>query len=115
MKKLKIPARANSGAMQFGSDWPGVFMRGDDALFQAAFLEELTRKIENGEEVHQFDLLRLQQLTNSLQACGYRKDMTVQKMRHIEECFIEQQLSPEDQKIKAEIEAALARDMREEE
>jgi hypothetical protein len=27
-----LPHRVESGPMQFGDDWPGVFFRGDDAL-----------------------------------------------------------------------------------
>lgn len=41
---LEVPAlasgeRPESGPMQFGNDWPGVFIRGDHALFFAATLD----------------------------------------------------------------------------
>lgn len=36
---VKVPAlesgRPETGPMQFGDDWPGVFIRGDNALFDA--------------------------------------------------------------------------------
>lgn len=31
--------RAETGQMQFGDDWPGVFIRGDNALYYAMQLE----------------------------------------------------------------------------
>lgn len=43
----KLPAldeRPETGPMQFGDDWPGVFIRGDNALFFAQAVEQaLTR------------------------------------------------------------------------
>lgn len=32
--------RPESGPMQFGADWPGVFFRGDEALAKATILRE---------------------------------------------------------------------------
>jgi hypothetical protein len=39
----KLPAqesRVETGPMQFGDDWPGVFIRGDEALFMAQHIEQ---------------------------------------------------------------------------
>lgn len=40
----KVPAlpngRPETGVMQFGEDWPGVFIRGDNALFDAMALRQ---------------------------------------------------------------------------
>lgn len=33
--------RIHTGAVQFGDDWPGVFIRGDNALYYAKILKEL--------------------------------------------------------------------------
>ena len=33
-----LPARPESGPMQFGNDWPGIFIRGDNALYYAHIL-----------------------------------------------------------------------------
>jgi len=38
----KFPAeatRVESGPIQFGDDWPGVFIRGDNALFFASYID----------------------------------------------------------------------------
>lgn len=40
----KLPSvehRVESGPVQFGDDWPGVFIRGDDAIFFARHLRTL--------------------------------------------------------------------------
>lgn len=45
MKKIqKLPApasaaRVETGAVQFGDDWPGLFIRGDDCMVLAATIE----------------------------------------------------------------------------
>lgn len=36
--KPELPERPESGPMQFGDDWPGLFLRGDEALFAAQAL-----------------------------------------------------------------------------
>lgn len=33
--------RMGTGAVQFGDDWPGVFIRGDNALYYAKLLNDL--------------------------------------------------------------------------
>jgi hypothetical protein len=44
MTILLLPEQENrveSGAVQFGNDWPGVFIRGDNALFYAMALKRV--------------------------------------------------------------------------
>lgn len=38
------PKRVETGPMQFGTDWPGVFIRGDNALYFAHILELILEK-----------------------------------------------------------------------
>jgi len=38
--------RAETGAMKFGHDWPGVFLRGDDAVPMSMYLGELLDAID---------------------------------------------------------------------
>lgn len=35
--------RVETGPVQFGNDWPGVFIRGDACLFLASTIEELIK------------------------------------------------------------------------
>lgn len=37
----KQEERVESGPIQFGNDWPGVFLRGDNALFYAMALKKM--------------------------------------------------------------------------
>jgi hypothetical protein len=69
-KILRLPAhepRVESGVLQFGDDWPGVFVRGDDALVFAAALRETAQHIPASERVL---LSQLAGLANILQACS---------------------------------------------
>jgi len=48
MKLQKIPldgAQPGTGPMQFGDDWPGVFIRGDDAIGYASALRRAVEKL----------------------------------------------------------------------
>jgi hypothetical protein len=38
-----VEVRVETGPAQFGDDWPGVFLRGDDAMNFAAHLELLLK------------------------------------------------------------------------
>jgi hypothetical protein len=40
--------RVPSGAVQFGSDWPGLFLRGDHALKVAMCVRHLQKELGNG-------------------------------------------------------------------
>ena len=39
--------RPETGAMQFGDDWPGVFIRGDDAMHYAMSLRAFLNGYDN--------------------------------------------------------------------
>lgn len=38
-----MTARVETGPTQFGNDWPGLFIRGDDALALAMYLRDVLR------------------------------------------------------------------------
>lgn len=38
--------RIETGALQIGDDWPGLFVRGDDAFFLARMIRSLTALLE---------------------------------------------------------------------
>lgn len=40
-----LESRPETGPMQFGDDWPGVFIRGDNALFGALMLEQILKYV----------------------------------------------------------------------
>ena len=45
MKKIRVilaeDVRVETGAIQFGDDWPGLFVRGDDAIFLAIAIDKI--------------------------------------------------------------------------
>lgn len=43
MQQIDFPARLSTGVLKVGKDWPGVFIRGDEAL---GFERDITRCIE---------------------------------------------------------------------
>lgn len=42
--------RAETGPMQFGDDWPGVFVRGDNAMYYATILRQIVDNPEMAKE-----------------------------------------------------------------
>ena len=58
--------RIETGPLQFGKDWPGIFIRGDHALYYAMKLEELL----NGDEtLDPIDTITIQGLLDLLRSC----------------------------------------------
>jgi hypothetical protein len=54
--RTQIPLPGSSGqtptgAMQFQQDWPGLFIRGDDAIFIAASIRELESRLAGNDDV----------------------------------------------------------------
>ncbi len=71
--KLPLPkdmSRMESGVIQFGDDWPGIFVRGDDALYTAINLSEVTKLIEKQNSLLSVNLTNFAEL---LFACDIRK------------------------------------------
>lgn len=40
-----VEERVETGSVQFGDDWPGIFIRGDNAAWYAMNLQEIVKKI----------------------------------------------------------------------
>lgn len=43
--------RARTGAMQFQDDWPGLFIRGDDAIVLLSAIEQLAERLADSKDV----------------------------------------------------------------
>lgn len=68
--------RVETGPVQFNEDWPGVFIRGDNALWMAVQLEQYIKCVENdktpdwsatSEVKYLLQLLRGAHISNSIQ------------------------------------------------
>jgi hypothetical protein len=74
--------RAETGPMKFGDDWPGVFIRGDNAFFFLKVCEALTAANPVAEK-------GLEGLKELLAASQQKADMKVTKMKSFNECVEE--------------------------
>lgn len=72
-------ARVETGPKQFGGDWPGVFIRGDDALCFAASIRRLLKSKELDEAfiMENADCLgSLNELSELLRSCAVKRQTT---------------------------------------
>ncbi len=74
--------RPETGPMQFGDDWPGVFIRGDNAAAHAMLL----RRVIDGEQVHPLEVAHLRSLLRALQHSNVLDPMAKAKLRPYAEC-----------------------------
>ena len=58
--------RPETGPLQFGEDWPGVFIRGDNALFFAKALRRTIGRMDDG----WLDKMMMQGLADTLESCS---------------------------------------------
>lgn len=66
--------RMESGTVQFGDDWPGIFLRGDNAMGIAILLEGIAEMLPNLDPV---SAEHLRSTARSLMACDSRKHNSV--------------------------------------
>jgi len=69
--------RPETGVMRFPGDWPGIFIRGDDALEMAISLEHIADNRHNST----FNRTRLLCLARLLGSCAERRNLNVQRAR----------------------------------
>lgn len=74
MDVTKVPplpsgSRPETGPMQFGDDWPGVFIRGDNALYDAHVLAAAITKLP---EEMWLERSVLEGLVSTLRSCAVR-------------------------------------------
>ena len=64
-----IAGRVESGPLQINDDWPGFFIRGDNAGWYEMILNQSIHAIENKESVPRTNLTILKNLANNLNSC----------------------------------------------
>jgi hypothetical protein len=75
-RHLPQPERPESGPMQFGDDWPGVFLRGDFAGPMSWMLDSVLRKGEGASKMHE---LHLRAFVSVLGSCILNAEVRVPK------------------------------------
>jgi hypothetical protein len=63
IRKLKgYTQRVETGPVQFGDDWPGLFIRGDNCIYLGVVLEELLHNDKTLPTAHSIYLKQLHQI-----------------------------------------------------
>ena len=70
--------RPETGPMQFGDDWPGVFIRGDNANYYGFQLDMMLTEHEN-RDGDPMRMMNLRYLARLLQSCDVRRNPDVQR------------------------------------
>lgn len=82
--------RVQTGIMQFGDDFPGVFIRGDHAAYYTLVITDLLAKLNNGKSLAAFDPIALTLHANNLiniLGCSHGEAPTViQVLKPLTEC-----------------------------
>jgi hypothetical protein len=68
-----VRPRVESGAVQFDDDWPGVFIRGDEACYFAHLLGMWKQCVERGEPMPGLYAMQLDRLAELLDECNMTK------------------------------------------
>lgn len=76
-------SRPESGSMQFGDDWPGVFIRGDNALWMVQTLDVVLR---NNDYLPAFRV-QLQHMRTLLAECRDSPGQEVTLLKPFFECL----------------------------
>lgn len=85
-----MQTRPESGPMQFGDDWTGVFLRGDCAGPFAMSLRSLLLMMEKGVEPHPITVEMIRNLARALEYADERGNYPgaqVQKLKPWKECL----------------------------
>lgn len=61
--------RIETGVVQFGDDWPGIFIRGDTALYWSMLLRRLMDQAPPTNTVDEIERASLVNLCNLLASC----------------------------------------------
>ena len=70
---IKLPKqipRAESGVVCFEDDWPGIFLRGDDAIPMSMYLTQFLDESDRGEMTDPIIKAALRSLAESLNECN---------------------------------------------
>lgn len=84
--------RVQTGIMQFGDDFPGVFIRGDHAAYYTLVIKDLLAKFKNEKSLAAFDPVTLAVHVNNLidiLSCSHGETpAVVQMLKPLEECKV---------------------------
>ena len=83
-----MAARIESGVIQFGDDWPGVFFRGDTAMGYASQLQRVIDALGYLKDPElRIALAVVHGLMSELESCDVRRGVPVTHLKPAEECL----------------------------
>jgi hypothetical protein len=65
--------RVETGAIRFGDDWPGTFIRGDDSFHLRLALEEAIFELEKRQDASLLLIMTLKEFAKVLDECNLNK------------------------------------------
>lgn len=81
--------RIETGKVQFGDDWSGIFIRGDNAMGYYLSLITLKEKIKNNNKIFDtFDLIAIESLVSLFGQI--HEDIDPLKLKDIKECLLDE-------------------------
>lgn len=84
--------RPETGPIQFGEDWPGYFIRGDNAGYLAMVLKEVLDRTESEDNI--LENIPLRGLVQGLQSSNVSSGEPVQELRPFDQCLMVGGLTP---------------------
>ena len=71
---MKVIPRVETGPMEFAQDWPGVFIRGDNAMAYALYLDTILEYIEVDDFEDYIAVANVKALSDLLKSCNINKE-----------------------------------------
>lgn len=80
--------RAETGPMQFGDDWRGLYIRGDNCMYYANCLQSILDTVEKGTETNAFFVCAIKGLLYDLKSSDHHSVGAPQQLKSFEECIL---------------------------
>lgn len=77
--------RPETGPMQFGEDWPGVFIRGDNSLGFAMSLISFIEAVEKGKQPNSLEINTCKKLVDILRSAAVGREDTREDIQYLED------------------------------
>lgn len=84
-KFAAMDKRVETGPIQFGEDWPGLFIRGDNAFAHVVGLVDVYKKMLANPGISRLDLMRLRGIIRDLCSCNINEALRERLLKEVEE------------------------------
>lgn len=91
--------RAETGPIQFGADWPGIFMRGDNAMYYAQQIKIILHYADKGQVPPPYMLSNLRGIYETMMSCAGASGEGVCKIKPFMEAVEDPQAEHERREV----------------